>query len=150
MLYCIIMDFAQEQYLLSLLVATILGTILGIQREIQYPQVGLRTHTLVCLGACLFSILSFLAPIDPDDDATRIAAGMVSGVGFLGASAILKHQGEIKGDSVAASIWGSAAIGLACGLQQYVLAVATTVLIMIAVSILSYVGKKMSRKKSTI
>jgi putative Mg2+ transporter-C (MgtC) family protein len=114
---------------LRLLVAGLLGGIIGVEREIHEHPAGMRTHTLVALGCALFTILSIYgfditidgqkAPVDP----SRLAAQIVSGIGFLGAGAILKYGTSIRGLTTAASLWATAAIGIAAGTGQYFLAI---------------------------
>jgi putative Mg2+ transporter-C (MgtC) family protein len=117
-----------------LLVGAVLGLAIGFEREIHGHPAGLRTHMLVALGSALFTVLSirgFLgepgaAPVDP----TRIAAQIVSGIGFLGAGAILKDGIIIRGLTTAASLWATSAVGMAAGAGEYLLgAVAAGVII---------------------
>jgi putative Mg2+ transporter-C (MgtC) family protein len=124
--------------LLKLLLATILGGAVGLEREIAGKPAGLRTNILICVGAALFTHLSILIAqigFSPDGhpygDTTRIAAQIVSGIGFLGAGAILHAHGAVVGLTTAATIWVVAAIGAAVGAGAYVEGVGTTVLIML-------------------
>jgi putative Mg2+ transporter-C (MgtC) family protein len=109
---------------LRLLLAAILGALIGAEREIHDHPAGIRTHMLVALGSGLFTVLSIHGfgqgpgvPIDP----TRIAAQIVSGIGFLGAGAILKDGIVIRGLTTAASLWATAAVGMAAGAGEYVI-----------------------------
>jgi putative Mg2+ transporter-C (MgtC) family protein len=121
---------------LRLLVAAGLGLAIGFEREIHRHPAGLRTHMLVALGSGLFTVLSirgFLgepgtAPVDP----TRIAAQIVSGIGFLGAGAILKDGIVIRGLTTAASLWATAAVGMAAGAGEYVIGVVAAVVILVS------------------
>jgi putative Mg2+ transporter-C (MgtC) family protein len=121
---------------LRLLVAAGLGLAIGFEREIHGHPAGLRTHMLVALGSGLFTVLSirgFLgepgsAPVDP----TRIAAQIVSGIGFLGAGAILKDGIVIRGLTTAASLWATAAVGMAAGAGEYVIGVVAAVVILVS------------------
>jgi putative Mg2+ transporter-C (MgtC) family protein len=106
--------------LLRLVLAAILGSLIGFERERLLWAAGIRTHMLVCVGACLFMIVSaygFGAVLGPNVvlDPSRVAAQVVSGIGFLGAGAILARGEIIKGLTSAASIWTVAAIGLSVG-----------------------------------
>ena len=116
---------------LRLLLAAALGAIIGYQRERAGKPAGLRTHILICVGAALFTIGSlygFGATADP----SRVAAGIVAGIGFLGAGAILHRQGGIvEGLTTAATIWAVAAVGLAAGAGLYVVSVVTAAVILI-------------------
>ena len=120
-----------------LLVAAGLGAAVGAEREIHNHPAGIRTHMLVALGSGLFTVLSihgFLAEggstalVDP----TRIAAQVVSGIGFLGAGAILKDGVVIRGLTTAASLWATAAVGMAAGAGEYVLAGVAGVIILVS------------------
>ncbi|MEM2163230.1 MAG: MgtC/SapB family protein [Candidatus Bathyarchaeia archaeon] len=109
--------------------AVILGLAIGFERERAHKPAGLRTHMLVCLGSCLFTIVSLRFSLDP----ARIAAGIVAGIGFIGAGAIIAEREKIVGITTAASLWVTSAIGLALGIGDYILAViaaALTVLIL--------------------
>ncbi len=114
---------------LRILLAAALGAIIGYQRERAGKPAGLRTHILICLGAALFTIASIygFGGADP----ARIAAGIVTGIGFLGAGAIIRTREHIVGLTTAASIWAVAAIGLAAGAGLYLISAVTTAVIMI-------------------
>lgn len=104
--------------------------LIGWDRERREYTAGLRTHMLVGIGACLLTIVSRYA-FPPSTDVTRIVAQIVSGIGFLGAGAILKQDEHIHGLTTAATIWVTAAIGIAVGAEVWLLALATTVIIWI-------------------
>lgn len=113
------------ELVIRLVAAVILGALVGIEREIVHKPAGLRTNILVCLGSSLITIVStYYYTIDP----ARLAAGIVTGVGFLGAGAIIATKGEVKGITTAASIWAVAAIGITVGLGLYLLASVTAIL----------------------
>jgi putative Mg2+ transporter-C (MgtC) family protein len=114
------------EMIVRLLLAVVLGILVGVEREISHRPAGLRTHALVSLGACLFTVIS----IDYFDmDPARVAAGIVTGIGFIGAGSIIAEKGRVQGITTAASLWCVAAIGLAAGAGAYVLAVVSTVLV---------------------
>ncbi len=119
------------EMILRLLLAVALGAIIGYQRERAGKSAGLRTHILICTGAALFTVASlygFGAAADP----ARIAAGIVAGIGFLGAGAIIRREeGVVAGLTTAATIWAVAAIGLAAGAGLYIVSVVTTTVILI-------------------
>jgi len=123
-----------------LAVAAALGGAIGVEREIRDREAGIRTHLLVALGAALFTIVSaygfhaFLASgvSAVSDDPTRIAAQIVTGIGFLGAGAIIREGLTVRGLTTAGSLWVSAAIGMAAGVGWYVPAVVTTLLTIFA------------------
>ncbi len=129
--------------LLRLLLAFGLGFALGFEREVRGQDAGLRTHILVCLGSCLFTLASLYvaAPLGPDTpqevraDVTRIASQVVVGIGFLGGGAILRHGTSIKGLTTAANLWLTASVGLSVGLGFNVPAAAT-----VGLSLVTLVG----------
>ncbi len=109
-----------------LLLAVVLGILVGVEREIVHKPAGLRTHALVSLGACLFTIISIQ---HFDVDPARIAAGIVAGIGFIGAGSIIAEKGHVQGVTTASSLWCVAAVGLAVGVGAYVLAVVSSALV---------------------
>ncbi|TAJ99138.1 MAG: MgtC/SapB family protein [Chloroflexota bacterium] len=123
---------------LRLIVAAGLGAVVGAEREIHNHPAGIRTHMLVALGSGLFTVLSIFgfglegnadaAPVDP----SRIAAQIVSGIGFLGAGAILKDGVIIRGLTTAASLWATAAVGMAAGAGEHILALVAAVIILVS------------------
>jgi putative Mg2+ transporter-C (MgtC) family protein len=124
------------ELVVRLLAAAVLGSAIGIERERLLWAAGLRTHMLVCVGACLAMLVSaygFFSVLGPHVilDPSRVAAQVVSGVGFLGAGSIIMRNEVIKGLTTAASLWAVAAVGLAVGCGLYVAAVAATVIMLI-------------------
>lgn len=109
---------AETEAVVRLLVALVLGGLIGVERELGHKPAGLRTHMLVSMGACLFTLLSLQFELDP----ARVAAGVVVGIGFIGAGTIISTRGHIQGITTAACLWVSAALGLACGLGNFLLA----------------------------
>ncbi len=121
---------------LRLLLAALLGSLIGFERERLLWAAGLRTHMLVCVGACLIMIVSaygFSGVLGPHVilDPSRVAAQVVSGIGFLGAGSIILRNEVVKGLTTAASLWAVAAIGLAVGGGLYYASVASTLIILI-------------------
>ena len=112
---------------LSLLLAVALGAIVGVEREMTHKPAGLRTHMLVSLGACLFTMMSTSFGAQP----AQVAGGIVAGIGFIGAGTIWAEKDKVKGVTTAASLWATAAIGLATGIGDYPLAGVVTVLVFI-------------------
>ncbi len=117
--------------MISLLLAVALGAVVGFEREITHKPAGLRTHMLVCLGSCLFTIVSIGFSIDP----ARIAAGIVAGIGFIGAGAIWSEKDKVQGLTTASSLWATAAIGLAAGIGDYPLASFVTLLVFLILAL---------------
>ncbi len=114
-----------------ILLSAILGAIVGFEREIEEKPAGIRTHILVCMGATLFTISSFyLTPLS-SVDATRIAAGIVTGIGFIGAGSIIATKGHVKGLTTAASLWVVSGIGMMVGLGSYILSSASAIIVFI-------------------
>ncbi|MEK7233489.1 MAG: MgtC/SapB family protein [Elusimicrobiota bacterium] len=123
------MSFGQD--LPSLLVALILGAFIGLERELSDKAAGLRTNILICVGSCLFAILSRQLAVAAGTDVTRIAAQIVSGIGFLGAGAIMRDGEQVTGLTTAATIWVVAAIGVTVGFGFYGLAAAAAVMTLV-------------------
>ena len=133
-----------------LLLAATLGGIVGIEREWSGKPAGFRTNLLICVGAALLTELSVAAATSADPnlttaDPTRIAAQIVSGIGFLGAGTIIQSRGSVTGLTTAATLWVVAAVGMAVGLRAYPEAVGTTALIMVALLILGRFEPYLSR-----
>jgi putative Mg2+ transporter-C (MgtC) family protein len=135
-----------------------LGAAIGFERELRDHEAGLRTHLLVSLGAALFTLVSAYAWTDwrvaggegVTFDPTRIAAQIVSGVGFLGAGAIIVRGASVKGLTTAASIWVVAAIGMASGAGFYGPAIGATVIVIVSLSPLRHVSRKaLGRSRSS-
>ncbi len=124
-------SFQDIEIIIRILSAVLLGAIVGYEREKSKKPAGLRTHIFVSMGACLFTIASFyLLPggIEGSFDSTRIAAGVVAGISFIGAGSIIALKGDVKGLTTAASLWVVSAIGLILGLGNYVLPVLATII----------------------
>lgn len=123
-----------------LIVSVILSGFVGLERQVHRRTAGLRTHILVCLGSCLIMLTSlFIFDIYKThvlSDPTRIAAGVVTGIGFLGAGTIIVARGGVKGLTTAASLWVVSGVGLAVGCGFYVAAVTATVLALMVLFIL--------------
>lgn len=120
--------------LLPMVLSTVLGTVVGWERQMGRKPAGLRTHTLVCLGSTLFVLSAphAIAAFGGGNlDPTRIVHGVVTGVGFLGAGSILRQEGYVHGLTTAASIWMVAAIGVTVGIRAYGLAVTGTILALV-------------------
>lgn len=128
--------------ILSILLAIVCGAAIGLERELKHKPAGLRTNVLICLGAALFTIISSKMAGDKES-ITRIAAQIVTGVGFLGAGAVIQDRGGIHGLTTAATIWLVASIGMACGAGFYYLAIVTTVLAIIVLLGLAQVDKRL-------
>ena len=131
--------------LAAILLALLFGAIVGIEREISGKAAGLRTNVLICIGAAIFTIMSRTMGAD-DGSVTRIAAQVVSGVGFLGAGAIIQDRGGVHGLTTAATIWLVAGIGMACGAKQFALASLVTA---VAFFVLLAVGRLERRYRNT-
>ena len=110
----------------------VLGAVIGFERELQRQPAGFRTHSLVALGAALFTVVSGYGFGGGDNvDPTRIAAQIVSGIGFIGAGTILQYRGHIRGLTTAASLWAVAGVGMAAGAGLYGVAVSGTALMLV-------------------
>jgi len=131
-------DFISN-FLLPGFLAVIFGGIIGFQREKTDRPAGMRTHSLVCLGSTAFTLVSYLGFFSfASTDYARVAAGVVTGIGFIGAGAIFRRGPLVKGVTTAASIWIVAAIGMALGVKLYYLALLVTVLGYIILTAVKY------------
>jgi putative Mg2+ transporter-C (MgtC) family protein len=124
---------------LRLVAGLVLGAVIGLEREFHRQPAGFRTHSLVSLGAALFTVVSAFGFSGQLADPTRIAAQIVSGIGFIGAGTILQYRGHIRGLTTAASLWSVAAIGTAAGAGLFLVAIVGTILILIVLFILDRV-----------
>lgn len=120
-------NLAIIENIIRLILALILGFAIGFERKMRFKEAGPRTHTIVCLGSCLFTLLSIKA--FEGSDPARIAAQIVPGIGFIGAGMIFYHKETIHGLTTAAGIWATAAIGMAAGAGWYVVSILATALI---------------------
>lgn len=135
--------------IVRLILATIFGMIIGLERESKHKPAGIRTCALVCLGSCLFTLVSggFSGAADP----SRIAAGIVTGIGFLGGGAIFRSRTRSSGVTTASSIWVVAAIGIATGIGEYMLAFVATVIALVLLyfgAFLKFARDYSSRRKA--
>ena len=145
-------DLSSAEILLRVGLAAVLGGAIGFERELREREAGLRTHLLVSVGAALFTMVSAYAWTDwrfsNEEglvfDPTRIAAQVVTGIGFLGAGAIIRQGLSVKGLTTAATLWVVAAIGMATGAGYYVAAVITTVLVLVSLWPLRIVAFRIS------
>lgn len=143
-------------FVLRLLVAGILGAIIGLDREYRAKEAGYRTHFLVSLGSALIMIVSqfgfqeIIKESSVSLDPSRVAAQVVSGIGFIGAGTIIFQKQIVRGLTTAAGIWATAGIGLAVGAGMYVLGIATMILTLVGLELLSYLFKSIGMKSSMI
>jgi putative Mg2+ transporter-C (MgtC) family protein len=146
------------EVVLSLSMAVLTGFALGLEREITNKHAGLRTHILVCLGSCVFTLLSihgFPSFAIGDNvladqstglrDTARVAAQIVTGIGFIGAGTVMRHGSSVHGLTTAATLWMAASIGMACGAEKYDIAIVATLF-----SILVLIGVKFFERKILI
>ncbi len=123
----------ETEIIARLIAAAVLGAVIGLERQLDAIPAGFRTHMLICMGACLFTIISFefAGPTDP----SRIAAGIVTGIGLLCAGAIFKQGNNVHGLTTAADLWVVTAIGMAVGMGAYLAAGVTAILVVIILSL---------------
>lgn len=144
------------ELILRIGLAALLGGMVGLERAYRSKEAGFRTHFLVALGAALFMIVSVHGFGDALDgggdrrlDVSRVAAQVVSGIGFIGAGTIIfrKSQNVVSGLTTAAGLWVTAAIGLACGGGMYVVAAAATILVLAGLEVFSYIWRKLDARR---
>ena len=128
-----------------LLLAAVLGGAIGAERELNDQAAGLRTHMLLTIGACLFTLVSAYGFGAGPRDPSRLAAQIVTGIGFLGGGAIVRHGLTVKGLTTAASIWATASVGVAVGAGQYVLGIGGAVLVSVTLLGLRRLGALLQR-----
>ena len=136
-------DHSIQNELLLIFISVVLGIMIGAEREYRNKSAGLRTFILICFGSCLFTILSIKIGVDDPD---RIAANIITGIGFLGAGVIFKGDNKIDGITTATTIWATASIGMAVGSGYVYLAVLGTVLILLILSSLTNLEKLIDRE----
>lgn len=119
------------ELLFRILLSVCLGFSIGFERKMRFKEAGIRTHTIVCVGAALMTVVSMYAFGEASDKA-RVAAQIVSGVGFLGAGMIVYKRHEVHGLTTAAGVWATAGVGMACGGGMWILAVGSTAILIIA------------------
>ena len=142
--------------IIRLLLATLLGAVIGFEREYHAKEAGVRTHLLVALGSCLFMIISvygfdFMLGYDNVSyDPSRIASQVVTGIGFIGAGTIILQKQMVRGLTTAAGLWVTAAIGLACGNGMYIIAVVTTAIVLVSLGLINVYLPYISQKERHI
>lgn len=139
-----------SQVLARLLLAAVLGGVIGLERELKHKPAGLRTQMFICIGSAFFTILSARLAGDLGGDHTRIAAQIIPGIGFLGAGSILHSRGGTSGLTTAATIFVVASIGMAAGGGLYVAALFATLLILMALLVLGSVETRWNLKPITM
>jgi putative Mg2+ transporter-C (MgtC) family protein len=118
--------------LIDLLLSVVLGFLIGFERKLRGKEAGIRTHTIVCFGAALIMMVSKYGFSDSVNfDASRVAAQIVSGVGFLGAGIIVYRKSEVLGLTTAAGVWATAGVGMACGAELHLLAIGAAALLIL-------------------
>lgn len=118
----------------ELLLAALLSMLIGLDRERRQRPAGMRTHMLVGIGSCLFTVLSVYG--FQGGDSSRVAAGVVTGIGFLGAGTILHRKGDVRDLTTAASIWVTAAVGMASGLGLWFIAIVAALIVWVVLAVL--------------
>ena len=144
------------EFILRLLLAGIMGAVIGLDREYRAKEAGYRTHFLVSLGSALIMIVSqhgFGEILDTPNvnlDPSRIASQVVTGIGFIGAGTIILHKQIVRGLTTAAGIWATSGIGLAIGAGMYTLGISATILTLIGLEVLSFLFKCVGMKSSAV
>ena len=139
------------ELILRIIVSVALGAIIGFDREKKQKPAGLRTHIFVCMGACLFTISSFSISSSESIgiyDVTRIAAGIVTGISFIGAGSIIASKGDVRGLTTAASLWVVAGIGLMVGFGNFLIPIVVAIISFIILRLDSIEKKKINNHKN--
>ncbi|MDI6720758.1 MAG: MgtC/SapB family protein [Candidatus Aenigmarchaeota archaeon] len=136
----------ETEIIIKLIVAATIGMLIGLERELHRKPAGMRTHALVCIGATLFTIMSF-SFAGENVDTSRIAANIVMGIGFLGAGIVFRAEDRVKGITTAAEMWVLAAIGISIGIGMYYAAAVATIIVLAILWPAKLLEKKVVRKR---
>jgi putative Mg2+ transporter-C (MgtC) family protein len=137
-----ILEMLVSDNAIKLLASLLVGGLIGLEREYRSKSAGLRTFSLICLGSCMFTIMSLeISPLSPD----RIAANIVTGIGFLGAGVIFKQEDRVKGLTTAVIIWITSALGMAIGDGHILLSVLGAVLVLVVLTAYVSIEKVINR-----
>ena len=136
-------------FILRIFAAGVLGGLIGFEREFRAKEAGVRTHFIVALGSALFMIISQFA-FSGRFDAARVAAQVVSGIGFIGAGVIIFQKNAVRGVTTAAGLWAAAAIGLACGAEMYSVAIAATLMTILVLETMHFITRTNGEKELSI
>lgn len=131
-----------------MLAAVVLGSVVGLERELHQKAAGLRTIILISAGAALFTVVS--EHFSDPNASSRVIQGVITGVGFIGAGSIIRDRASVHGITTAATIWLMTGVGIACGLQMYEVAIGVTILTLIILGGLNPLDKKIHRPEKKI
>ena len=129
-----------------LLVACVLGALVGLEREVNRKAAGVRTNLLICMGSAFFTLLSAVLAGDANPDKGRVASNIVQGIGFLGAGLILHNRSRVSGLTSAASVFVVASIGMACGAGLYAAAVVAALIVIMALELVGFLERRANIK----
>lgn len=129
-----------------LLLACLLGGLVGLEREVNRKAAGVRTNLLICMGCAFFTLLSAVLAGDANPDKGRVAANIVQGIGFLGAGLILHNRSRVSGLTSAASVFVVASIGMACGAGLYAAAVVAAIIVIVALEVVGFLERRANLK----
>jgi putative Mg2+ transporter-C (MgtC) family protein len=133
-----------------LLLACLLGGVVGLERELHRKSAGVRTNLLICMGAAFFTLLSAVLAGDGSPNRGQVASNIVQGIGFLGAGLILHNRSRVSGLASAASVWAVASIGMACGAGLYAAAGAATLIVVAAMEVVGFLEQRANLKAYTV
>lgn len=143
-------SLSDAELVTRLLTAAVLGAVMGFERELRQKSAGLRTNILIAVGSAVFTLMSYeLAAGVQGADPGRLAAQIVTGIGFLGAGAIIRRDGGVQGLTTAATVWVNAAVGIAAGGGEYHLAVITTIVTVAVLLVLQPMERAIDRRFGT-
>src|SRR5579863_2340254 len=133
-----------------LLLACVLGAVIGLEREVKRRSAGVRTNLLICMGAAFFTLLSAVLAGDASPNKGQVASNIVQGIGFLGAGLILHNRSRVSGLTSAASVWVVASIGMACGAGLYAAAVVAALIVIVAMLLVGIVEQRVNVKPFSV
>ncbi len=148
-------DWLQQMDILNgavgrLLLACVLGGLVGLEREIRRKAAGVRTNLLICMGAAFFTLLSAVLAGDGSPNKGQVASNIVQGIGFLGAGLIIHNRSRVSGLASAASVWAVASIGMACGAGLYAAASVAALIVIGAMEVVGFLEQRASLKMYTV
>lgn len=140
------LNYIDFRTFVPLVVSAVLGALIGLEREIHGKPAGLRTNILICVGAATFMIIASRMSASPDA-ISRMTAGIVTGVGFIGGAVVLRDRNNIYGVTTAATIWVVTSVGIACGRELYDVAIAVTLVSLLVLIVLNPLDRRIHRPK---
>lgn len=142
-----LLNYIDFRSFIPLTASVVLGALIGIDREIHGKAAGLRTNILICMGAATFMMIASRMSASPDA-ISRMTAGIVTGVGFIGGAVVLRDRANVYGVTTAATIWVVTSVGIACGRELYDLAIAVTLVSLLVLTVLNPLDRRIRKPRN--